>query len=1171
MRLNLLILSGTLAVTAMAQEVKAPPHSLKGTVDYSNVQLSWKNPKMPNVLQWHNDYSYNGISGKQTDPQGPCTIYAANRFSPDDLIGVTGKKVTSIAYNEYRQVSDVTVMIYEDNKPVYSQPVEVVDWVKDEMRNVVLETPYQIPEDKEVMFVIKKVHGYNQDFAAICDRTVTTGKGNVYSYDGETWYEDGPGDFLITAFIENNAEAETVSYNVYLDGVKVNTAEITTTSFTFTNLSEGSHKFAVSSVYEDLDELMSYELPLTTINIDNLVAPVVGLSGRVKDLEGTISWREPLLNSNELSWSGKEFGLGIGGTAASNTKVWIKHEFDEDELYFGSFLNNNITAVNSYISENAITGVTAFILRDDAIVYYEEMPAEVISEIKAGEWNKFPLSNPYLMEEGHRYGFGLYYLHTPGAHPVGVDNLNAVVTKANSFSTSSPSTDFSKTNPTWRTLSSGDIAGNFMLSADVTPLGSQAQQVSIKNYAIYKDGVKLTETESTEFIDNVEDLGKVNYSVVAVATDGRNSLERNVTLNYKLPSGYVSPTILGSAFNDKTGKFELSWSPNAYELRKYGTASYIAGFDEEMDLLWGAQFPKEDMANYAGYKVNSITFGIGDDALGDFDILIMADKDAIYRKSIPAGSIEWGYLYTIKLDEEVFIPEGKDIYLAYEGVAPAESTPLLLDDGPAETGGAMISLTAGKSWLKLSTLNPAYASYNIVIGAIISPTDESEPVSGMMLTSTQNAGIFPQNKIMISMKDVLEANDLTVSKNASTAGTRASSGAPKAESFKIYRNGVQIAQITGTEFSETLDQYGYFTYNVKSVFPNGWESASSKNVSVAYSIPQKSQAPYNLRAETDENEEILRLAWDAVDAPAAVLKYHNEDTGNMAFGMTGSGTREGYSAIKLPAENLESQVGAKISHIKFMLNSVEIYSAAVFVMINDDIVYEQDVNVNDLGEGVWNVVRLDHEFEIPAGKDVLVGYHLTYANGVKPHMTDEGPAIAGYGDIISSSGSSGYWYSLKEKYNLDYNYRIEAIVKTPDSSIISTRAGNAEGVTYSVKRNGVSMASGIQDMAYDVKNPLGGVYTVSAFVGDEESADSNAVEYISTTGIESVYKESQKAYYDRASQSVMLNDCDNATVFNLGGAILERHINTDSVDLSALPNGIYVITTDSGISLKVVK
>ena len=1181
MKLYILPLAALVAFSANAQDVKAPPHSLKGTVNYTTVNLSWKAPTEDNVLQWHNDYSYNGISGIQTDPEGPATIYAANKFSPADLVGKAGEKVTHIAYNEYRYISDVTVMIYEDGKCVYSQPVQVTDWVKDVMRKVELSTPYVIPEGKEVMFVIKKVHGYNQDFAAICDRTVTKGKGNVYSYDGEKWYEDAPGDFLITAYLENNANMRSRTFNVYADGVKVNQEPLDDTSYTLRDQAEGTHKYAVSAIYSD-GEMMSYELPLTTVNIDNLIAPVVSLSGRVKDLNGTLSWSAPLLNSDKLTWSGDEMGMAIGGTASSNTKVWIRQDFDADELYFGSFLNNNITAINAFIAEDknisgvTITGVTAFIMKDGKIDYYEEMPAEAIAAIQNNQWNKFTLSQPYLLEDEHQYSFGLYYLQKPSAHPVGVDNRPAIDGKANSFSTSSPSSDFAASNPSWRTLASGDIPGNFMLSADVTPNGETRPQPVIKGYAVYRNGDKIGDTKESTFTDTVEELGKYIYTVETVAEDGKTSLPKQVTLNYTLPSGYVTPTILSSSFDSKTGEFELSWSPNAYEMRYYGTPSYITGFDEDMDgLMWGAQFAAEDMADYAGYKMNSITFGIGDDAIGDFELVVMADKDELYTLPIAGGTIDPGYMYTINLnDADVTIPEGKSIYLAYRAdVVPAESLPILIDDGPAKTGGAMVSLSYGRTWNKLSTLNPSLASYNIVIGAIISPTEEMEANEEKMITSGE-FNIIPGNRIVLSSSELrkLESEDKIESANVQTV-SRPQKAAPKAVSFKIYRNGEIISETNETTFKETLDKYGYFTYNVRSIFANGWESASSKPVNVVNLIPQKTQAPYNLQGTEDNGT--LKLTWEAIDADAAVKKYHDETTGNMAFGMTGSGTREGYHAIKFKTEDLTP--GSKISHIKFMLNEIEnekeqrLQTAAVFVMVGEDIMYEQSVKVSDLVTGAWNVVRLNRPFEIPEGHEVAVGYHITYPNGMKPCLTDEGPAVANYGDIISGSATSGYWYSLAQKYGLNYNYRMEAIFQAPDQKIEKSAAKAGTDMTFNVLRDGMPIASGLTDMAYDVKNAADGIYTVTATIGSNESAESNQVVYGNVSGVDSIVTDKASAYYDAATRTVVLSQTDNVNVYNASGALVERHINADRVDLSKLASGAYIVVTDGGVKVKVIR
>lgn len=54
-----------------------------------------------------------------------------------------------------------------------------------------MDNPYTIPAGKTVMFGVKYEYGRNLNFAAICDRTPSNGKGNLYSYDGKTWIADG--------------------------------------------------------------------------------------------------------------------------------------------------------------------------------------------------------------------------------------------------------------------------------------------------------------------------------------------------------------------------------------------------------------------------------------------------------------------------------------------------------------------------------------------------------------------------------------------------------------------------------------------------------------------------------------------------------------------------------------------------------------------------------------------------------------------------------------------------------------------------------------------------------------------------------------------------------------------------------------------------------------------
>lgn len=1081
---------------------------MKADVSFSDVTLSWKAPAEKLTLQWHDGEDYNGKDGITNNPEGTITLYAASKFTATDLKSYVGETVESIEYFEYREVLDARIIIFENGQAVREQAVDLSGYEKNTWRTTALAEPYTIPSDKEIMFAVRYEYGTNTDFVAICDRSPANRKGNLYSYDGEKWYDDGPGDFLITAVLRNTATAEPDGYNVYRDGTKVNGSVLTdVTEYTLTGESDGTHAYQVSALY-GTDEKISAETAATTTSVYNVLPGVTGLTASVSDLEGTLTWGAPLKRGDEMTWSNKTFALAIGGTATSNTKVWIKQEFEAGDL--AAFPNHQITAINSYVGpENGVTGVTAFIIKNGVIDYYEEVDADIVAAIQGGSWQKFTLQTPYKLELGNTYAFGLYYTQTAKLRPVGVDNSAAVPSKGNSFSVSSPSSKgFDQTKPSWKTLASGNIEGNFMLTADVEALSSEAavpQEISA--YDVYRDGVKIGEnlTETT-YTDNVDAPGTYTYAVTAKSSDGKTSPETTSDVSYALPETYIPPTIIDY---DQTGKdISFSWSTSAYELKHYGTAAYLAGFDEEVSMLYGAKFTKEELADYAGYNFKNIKFGIGDD-IGAFKVqLYDSDKNLLFSKDFKQGDIEPGYIYTITLDgtEEVGIPAGKDLYLVYNATLPAGSSGLILDSGPAVDGGAMISLSEGASWLKLGTIASSYSNYNIVIGALIAaPATQSQATKAGVKAAGATLGNIPESitraRILTTEVDktaTAEDESFGISSTLpAKAAAKASAEKPVAKTFRVYCNNRLVRDDASTEYTETLDSYGVFNYYITTVYENGWESPASKVLTFTNTIAQRAQAPYDLKGETDGND--LKLTWNAADT-APELTYQT-GTDDLALGMTGSGVREGYQVIKLKAEEIADKVGQEVSHVKFKLADNDILSASVIVMYGNNIVYEQEVDLESIVAGE-NTVRLNNPVPVAAGVDLGVGYHITYANGLKPLVLDKGTATPGYSDLISSSAGQGYWYSLTTKYNVEGNWRISATLKKADRTLQPNRAkAQAEGVTYNIYRDGTAIQTGVSGTTYTVTDAAYGSYTVTSVTADGESAESNAVDYDGTTAI----------------------------------------------------------------------
>ena len=209
--------------------------------------------------------------------------------------------------------------------------------------------------------------------------------------------------------LKNNATADPTGYNVYRNHARVNSEPLAAdaTSYVISGEPDGTYAYKVAAVYAD-GEKTSYAVNASTKSVYNQVPPVSSVKTSSDGLTNTLTWTAPLARSSEMTWSNKQYGLSIGGTAAKNTKVWIMQIFDAADM--AAFPNHQIKAINAYVGpEGGITGVTAWVMKDGVIVYSEEVSSDAVAAIKANDWNKFTLTTPYKMELGSVYAFGLYY------------------------------------------------------------------------------------------------------------------------------------------------------------------------------------------------------------------------------------------------------------------------------------------------------------------------------------------------------------------------------------------------------------------------------------------------------------------------------------------------------------------------------------------------------------------------------------------------------------------------------------------------------------------------------------------------------------------------------------------------------------------------------------------
>ena len=531
---------------------------------------------------------------------------------------------------------------------------------------------------------------------------------------------------MITAIVRNNATATPEGYNVYRDGSKVNSSLLTRTDTVLDNEPDGTHRYAIGAVYAQQGELKSAAVEATAISASKLLAPAASFKGSAHELNGTLAWQKPLAGGETLTWSGSEMGNHIGGTSTTSPKVWVKQEFSSSDLL--AFQNYQINSIAAYVAEATLSSVKLYVIKNGTIDYSQDVPDSVVQKTTAGAWNQWQLTTPYVMTPGNDYAYGVYYTHTKSTHPVGVDNQPAIDGKGNSFSISAPrSSSFNATKPTWKTLSSGNIAGNFMLRAQVSPVGEATASEQAASYDLYRNGTPLfTGKNVTEWADSVPEPGTYNYTLKTNYASGKQSPLMTVSLNYTLPAAYEAPLIVGSNFDPATKAVSLEWSNSAVNLQHYGTPSYMMGFDEAMTLLYGSKFSASELKSLKGYELRSLKFIIGQ-ALDTLRLEVRTgDNQVLYSEKLDGTALTPQAIYTLKLDNPIAIPEGKDLYIVYNTTLPAGNKAIVIDKGPAADGGAMVSVTGGASWMKLGTIASDYKDYNIVIGATALPASSKD-------------------------------------------------------------------------------------------------------------------------------------------------------------------------------------------------------------------------------------------------------------------------------------------------------------------------------------------------------------------------------------------------------------------------------------------------------------
>ena len=147
-----------------------------------------------------------------------------------------------------------------------------------------------------------------------------------------------------------------------------------------------------------------------------------------------------------------------------------------------------------------------------------------------------------------------------------------------------------------------------------------------------------------------------------------------------------------------------------------------------------------------------------------------------------------------------------------------------------------------------------------------------------------------------------------------------------------------------------------------------------------------------------------------------------------------------------------------------------------------------------------------------------------------------------------------------------------------DQTVHKSRSSrvNSDVPTYNVYKDGELIAEGIADTQYTVSNAASGRYHVTAVSSTSESAESNAVVYVSdsASSVGNIYANANDVNYNVATQTISSKAIANFNVYTTSGTLVKNAAGVTALSIADLTNGLYVVavTVDgTTVTTKILK
>ena len=1013
-----------------------PPVGVAASINGNkNVSLTWESPlfgaDQPATMTWAN--------GKHADDIGMTDggiFYAGVKWDAYDIAAYRGKRISSVSVQLVNPVQYIALFIQKDGEQIYKKQYKGDFKFDGSLTAIPVDEDIRIQPGHEYMFGFEIKSDAGVQPLGIDDSKAVFNKGDLLSTDGEKWFSAAisgiEGNFNINVDLTPTdiTEEKPMGYNVYRNGVKVNSSLITSQSYNDVLSATGTFAYTVTSVYKNNGESAeSKPVNVEAYEIKDKTAPNAVYADVERNRNISLRWdnptKEPQVIKADItkrpvtteegcpeyvrSFFGPKSGMAV---VTDGTYVYTsvynedgrieKYDFDGNKL--GTYKVDGLKGIRNmaydgewlYVADNTtnihrIDPATMENLEDIAISEYSRHMAYIPSlddgkgGFEVGDWQ----TSIYVTKNGSKIGTGpilkgasgtAYYNGKLYAFEQGNDANKYTVGIYDEENNRVGSIDLGKY------LEIDDIAS---VSAGGMSSFTGKDGITYMLLSLQRQG------EPVQFV--ILDLG--GLTTVAGYNVYRNGEKRNAEL---LTRRYFEET--------ETKEGEYSYAVQTVYIN--GETSDMSAVSTVDIISTGtAKTPVNTNAKQSSYGYNVL--------------LTFADPD-MYQNAASKENFE-----DSNIGEEVYGVDGESYQSGWT-----------VNNDEAFDGSKSVTVDAQNSAFGVI---PAEGMRYMRLAARNADDHDGEGTISVYYSTggTHRANfIFLQSyKTSESWQDLLcelpEGTEyVALAKDASQPkqyvdGVALYTAKPNSNlyGFNIYRNGEKINAnpVNDISYVDRNLLAGKYSYEFELVTKTSAVSEKSAPVSIDLYYDNGSLAPTNLRVA--QQAEGNRLSWQfpALGEPI-YLRWH-DGYNYKAGGLTNGGAF--FAGACWFASDLKGYGNLALSDVEVYINQIP---EALFLLVYENNTLVRQQFVPNLKQYSFNTIHLEEPLKIDEGKNLRVAVYIEQNEITVPLGYDRGPARSGRGDLYSSDGIT--WQTMEDSGSeVDANWNI-SIGLSPYSNVL---------------------------------------------------------------------------------------------------------------------------------------